>query len=652
MAGGSGTQLDPYIIETPAELNNVRNNLSAYYKQAADIDLSGYSSGQGWVPIGTSSSSFLGSYDGDGYKITGLFINRASGYQGLFGRCDGQLANMHLESVDITGTTNVGGLVGYLGYSGSPLISNCHVTGDITGTQDVGGLAGRNLGSGGIADCSVDCNVLGTTGNVGGLVGYNEQSIVCCEARGTISSTTGRAGGLVGYNYGGSVSDCYSHSSITSTSGYAAGLVAQNEGTILRCYSTGSVSTGSTYRGGLVARNFGSVTGSYYDSQTSGQSDTGKGVPKTTAEMKTISTFSGWDMASKSAYVDETWWIDSGNDYPRLGWEFEPPSESYADVVISTQGGGAKQTQGGGASTIEISTQGGGSKLIQSGSASTIEISTQGGGSKLIQSGSASTIVISPQGSGSKRTQGGIDALVEISPQGSGSKRTQGGSEATMLVRVEGGGSKLIQSGSASTIVISPQGGGSRPLLGPLFQRGDGDTFQMFVEILRTDPAGSLDSISVFDGILLRMLERPEIQIRPPEVTDVICYVEDSDPLIEVSSSLGGVSADRRVEVRVSVPAGSTEAYAQAYADAYLALHGKEQISLTCKVRIATRIRFDELIPVAIPYLGYTWSNPWYTSIQRKIHQPLANPPYTELILGDFLPDDTEALVRLLKGVK
>jgi len=61
-----------------------------------------------------------------------------------------------------------------------------------------------------------------------------------------------------------------------------------------------------------VGQNQGPITSSYYNYQTSGQSDNdGRGEPRTTAEMKTQSTFEGWDFGN-------IWMIDEGNDYPRF----------------------------------------------------------------------------------------------------------------------------------------------------------------------------------------------------------------------------------------------------------------------------------------------------------------------------------------------
>ena len=86
-----------------------------------------------------------------------------------------------------------------------------------------------------------------------------------------------------------------------------------------------SVATGS-YRGGLVGHNLNStITDSFYDATTSGQSDTGKGTGKTTAQMKTLATFTdtattglstSWDFDTIWD-IDNTSTINSGYPYLR-----------------------------------------------------------------------------------------------------------------------------------------------------------------------------------------------------------------------------------------------------------------------------------------------------------------------------------------------
>jgi hypothetical protein len=55
----------------------------------------------------------------------------------------------------------------------------------------------------------------------------------------------------------------------------------------------------------------GAITDCYYNSETTGQSDTGKGIPLTTEEMKNSVNFTNWDF-------DTVWGIDQGNSYPYL----------------------------------------------------------------------------------------------------------------------------------------------------------------------------------------------------------------------------------------------------------------------------------------------------------------------------------------------
>lgn len=257
-AGGTGTAEDPWIITTPQQLDNVRNDLSAHYQLVNDIDLSsyvssggaGYHGGAGWEPIGNDLTSFTGTFDGQGHKIIGLQINRpSSNFIGLFGN------------------VGLGGKVEDIGIEG----------GSVSGNMHTGGLVGLN-DRGSIINAYSSCSVNGDRGT-GGLAGSNSGSISNAYATGSINGRDG-AGGLVGYNF--------DYSSITDA--YAIGRV-----------------NGSTNVGGLVGISFHSdIQNSFYDSDTTGQSDTGRGTPKTTAEMKTSSTFTntGWDF-------ENTWGINS-----------------------------------------------------------------------------------------------------------------------------------------------------------------------------------------------------------------------------------------------------------------------------------------------------------------------------------------------------
>ncbi|WP_206669721.1 InlB B-repeat-containing protein [Paenibacillus luteus] len=287
---GKGTENDPYQIATGEDLDTVRNYLNSglYYKLTADIDLSSY--GQRWLPIGDSSNWFEGHMNGNGHKITGLTINKPDDtYIGLFGYIgnDASVSNMILENVNVTGRQDVGGLAGRnLGGE----ISNSYVTGSVSGkASNVGGLIGYNYYNGSVSNSFATANVTGSSSNIGGLIGNNYGTISYSYAAGNVTATG------TGTNIGG--------------------LIGSNSGTNSYGYATGSVTGTGTKVGGLIGNNTGTISYSFYDSITTGQLDTGKGVGQTTTEMKMQSTF-----ADQSWNFTSTWGISPlrNNGYPYL----------------------------------------------------------------------------------------------------------------------------------------------------------------------------------------------------------------------------------------------------------------------------------------------------------------------------------------------
>ena len=89
-----------------------------YYIQTANINASassGWDSGNGWTPIGNNGTRFTGNYNGGGFTIDSIYINRAgSDYQGMFGYVQsGTVQNLGVTNVRTSGNNYVGGLVGY-----------------------------------------------------------------------------------------------------------------------------------------------------------------------------------------------------------------------------------------------------------------------------------------------------------------------------------------------------------------------------------------------------------------------------------------------------------------------------------------------------------------------------------------------------------
>ena len=282
---GNGTETEPYIIATAAQLDEVRNFPSACFELSKDIDLSSYlnSNSSGWTPI----KDFTGKFDGKKHTIKGLWISLSSiGNVGLFANIQGSSDNkrasvsnlfVNISKKGITGGSSVGGICGSLSYGN---IENCMVTGDISGYQYVGGIVGY------VEYCEVASN------------------ISQCASSGNIIATDGGVGGILGYRYGSySIENCYSIANVKaegsySSSVYGIGCSAKN------CYFACTISgTGDVYPIGEYKTN------SYYDSEKTKIS--GKPGALTTKQMKQQASFQGWDF-------DNIWTIQEGVDYPKL----------------------------------------------------------------------------------------------------------------------------------------------------------------------------------------------------------------------------------------------------------------------------------------------------------------------------------------------
>ncbi|MCF7918843.1 MAG: PKD domain-containing protein [Candidatus Cloacimonetes bacterium] len=191
-AEGSGTESDPYLIETLDNLlwlsttDNVWGN-NIYFLQTEDIDASdtqNWNDGVGFMPIGGFTNGiprdrpnhFYGNYNGGNHIIDSLYINCPEGYHvGLFGYINGAtIESLGVTNVNITGYKWVAALAAVNKYNSS--ISNCYASGSVNGDQIVGGLIGSSYEST-VSECYATCSV---TGNefVGGLVGRDFHSSI------------------------------------------------------------------------------------------------------------------------------------------------------------------------------------------------------------------------------------------------------------------------------------------------------------------------------------------------------------------------------------------------------------------------------------------------------------------------------------------
>ena len=255
-SGGTGTQGDPWLIASQADLTALAEFLNSgnaatfdtenagvgnchgyYFKQTADIDLTGVT----WEPIGYSGSYyFAGNYDGGGHSITNAVSTGKvdpDGYAtaGIFGWVAfGSVANLHVKNANFVAT-------GQNNYSYG------------------GGIAGVCYGSS-IKNCSVENSSLESRRNnnnncAGSIVGYSTGgTFEKCAAENNQIRTMAYGGGFVGEvdddpNYGAGNStftNCYvanctvisetDDSQGTSFSGGFAGEITDSTLTIQNCY--------------------------------------------------------------------------------------------------------------------------------------------------------------------------------------------------------------------------------------------------------------------------------------------------------------------------------------------------------------------------------------------------------------------------------
>ncbi len=161
-ACGAGTKLSPYIILTAEQLAKLSFIVGAneteyqgkYYKLGADIILNegkiidekgalvaDSAKLHKWTPIGNSSVAFTGNFDGDGYTVSGIFINTTSSHNGLFGNSSGTVQNLTVENSWMSGGKNTAGVIGY----NVGTIENISNSTSVTATDEcVGGVVGNS----------------------------------------------------------------------------------------------------------------------------------------------------------------------------------------------------------------------------------------------------------------------------------------------------------------------------------------------------------------------------------------------------------------------------------------------------------------------------------------------------------------------------
>ncbi|UCD22868.1 MAG: hypothetical protein JSW22_03270, partial [Chloroflexota bacterium] len=286
-------------IRTWYDLDAVRDNLAGDHILMNDLDstTAGYgllagptaNEGKGWEPIGTFipmcfCAGLTGTFNGQGYEIRDLFINRPDEYLiGLFGCVyeAGIIKDIGVVNSTVIGKGSVGGLVG----RNMGTASNSFAIGSVSGDSKVGGLVGYNQGP--VNNCYAIGSVVagGTVGDVGAVIGGFG------------------VGGLIGLSEGGPVDNCHFTGSVTSYFSCdeweflvgVGGLVGVNYDTVSNSYSNANV-TGEVGVGGLLGRNLGgTMSDSYFIGSVTGNSDVGGLVGSNSGDGALSNSFYNYD---------------------------------------------------------------------------------------------------------------------------------------------------------------------------------------------------------------------------------------------------------------------------------------------------------------------------------------------------------------------
>ena len=253
---GSGTEDDPYLLATAADLKAFRDMANAEASSklcatlTADIDLGG----EKWTPFepssGYVSEAYAGTFDGANHTIKGLSVNSTSSAgAGLFGTvCGATIKNLKVEgNVSASNSQFVGGIVGRTQTSAT--IDSCSFAGTVTSTNTkkcaaagTAGIVGKvNNGTVTITNCANTATVNGNGNIAAGILGYSSKLVVIenCYNTGAISGQW-YASGICGFDTlpASKITNCYNSGTITATNGgsYYAGITANFRGTISNSY--------------------------------------------------------------------------------------------------------------------------------------------------------------------------------------------------------------------------------------------------------------------------------------------------------------------------------------------------------------------------------------------------------------------------------
>ncbi len=263
---GKGTEEDPFLIESAADLKYIADKVNAapvltknfgaqHFKFTQSIDLNGHDLYIGYYPVGSEGwktrKSLFGYIDGNHCTIRGL--DQA-------GSVFGGIETGFIKNLSVYGTISspiyefVGGVVGYI--CNGTVLENLTSYVTITGKSGIGGIVGNaeNMATD-VVNCVNYGNITCTAYNVGGIAGIGGHNITDCVNFGIVTAGDNNVGGISGSTkQTGIISGCINYGSVTMTKadrGQIGGIVGECAKLVQNCINYGTV-TGVNTTGGIA----------------------------------------------------------------------------------------------------------------------------------------------------------------------------------------------------------------------------------------------------------------------------------------------------------------------------------------------------------------------------------------------------------------
>lgn len=355
---GAGTEGDPYLISSCAQLVEIDDEPEAHYALAQSLDCSANGSD-------IMVAELAGSLDGNGFTITMAMAHDEFSELALFGLISGSVTDLNLagtvsltseerygaaalavstsgaeisninSTVDVVGGRYTAGIVGNFVTSTA---TNVHVVASIEGTSRSGGIFGFSGCISTLTNLSFEGTVTGTD-QVGGMSGDDG-----CEGPGStinnvsitdtvITASEGSAGGLIG-----------SAGEVTATNVEVSGVEIAASGndvggifgrmqwgtTLSQSYATGSVE-GDSNVGGLAGYVDGdsSISESFAYVDANGLSDDVGGVVGELGNGSVTNSYARGDVSATDGYA---------GGLVGYGSEESPISRSYSTGAVNDEG--------------------------------------------------------------------------------------------------------------------------------------------------------------------------------------------------------------------------------------------------------------------------------------------------------------------------